>query len=71
MSPVELFPIILGLSVLALWIGALAHCLTREPENSLEKLIWVIVIVGATVFGALLYLALRARRPGAAAGEVR
>ncbi|MHC2990078.1 hypothetical protein OB13_00150 [Pontibacter sp. HJ8] len=39
-----------------LWLWALIDLLTSEFENSINKLIWVLVIVFLPVLGALLYL---------------
>ncbi|RMG23647.1 MAG: PLDc_N domain-containing protein [Armatimonadetes bacterium] len=42
-----------------LWTFALVDCLRNEPSEGNEKLVWVVVILLTTIFGAVLYLLLR------------
>ncbi len=49
----------LGLAGLVLWIWALVDCLTKEPSEGNDKLIWVLVIVLLNWLGALIYLCVR------------
>ena len=42
-----------------LWIWALVDCLTNEPAEETEKVIWILVIVFTHALGAVLYLIIR------------
>ena len=50
------------LSILAFWIWMLVDCLTREPREGNDRLIWTLVIVFTKLFGAGLYYFMRYRR---------
>lgn len=52
---------ILFLGAIAFWIWMLVDCITKEPDQGNDKLIWVLVIVLLGLIGALVYLI--ARRP--------
>jgi len=51
----------LGLAAFIFWIWALIDCITNEPSDGNDKLIWVLVIVFLHSIGALIYFI--ARRP--------
>ena len=50
------FFIALGLAAFAFWIWALIDCITNEPSEGNDKLIWVLIIVFLHSVGALIYL---------------
>jgi len=37
------------------WIWMLVDCATNEPSTGNDKLIWILIILLAHVFGALIY----------------
>ncbi|MEX1027856.1 MAG: PLD nuclease N-terminal domain-containing protein [Candidatus Paceibacterota bacterium] len=49
----------LSLVALVFWIWMLVDCLTKEPSEGNDKLIWVLVIVLLSWVGALIYLFVR------------
>jgi len=49
----------IGVAAFAFWAIMLAECLAREEANSVEKLTWVIVLLGANLVGALIYFFIR------------
>ena len=53
------FVALLLLGSLAFWIWMLIDCLRYEPPDSLDKLVWVLVILLASVVGAVIYLFVR------------
>ncbi len=46
---------------LAFWIWVLVDCISNEPAEGNDRLVWVIVIALAGAIGAVIYLI--ARRP--------
>lgn len=50
-----------GLVAIVFWIWMLVDCVTKEPSEGNEKIIWVLIIVLLSWLGALIYLF--ARRP--------
>ncbi|MFA5366865.1 MAG: PLD nuclease N-terminal domain-containing protein [Dehalococcoidia bacterium] len=52
---------VFGLLATALWIWMLIDCITKEPSEGNDKIVWVLVIVLIGALGALIYLI--ARRP--------
>ena len=46
---------------MALWIWMLIDCITKEPSEGNDKIVWILVIVLVGWLGALIYLL--ARRP--------
>jgi hypothetical protein len=44
------------------WIRMLVECVTREPDDGNDKLIWILIIVLAGWLGALLYYFVRRPR---------
>lgn len=49
----------IGVAAFTFWVIMLAECLAREEANSLDKLTWVIVLIGTNIVGALLYFFVR------------
>ena len=49
----------LGMVGLVFWIWMLVDCLTKEPSEGNDKIIWVLVIVLLNWLGALIYLCVR------------
>jgi hypothetical protein len=63
---IAIFPILfmlifscLGLVGCVFWIWMLVDCLTKEPSEGNDKIIWVLVIVLLNWLGALIYLCVR------------
>lgn len=56
---VALTPIVLA--VLAFWVWMLVDCLKYEGRAELDRVLWVIVLIGIKFVGAILYYALRYR----------
>ena len=63
---IAIFPILfmlifscLGLGGCVFWIWMLVDCLTKEPSEGNDKIIWVLVIVLLNWLGALIYLCVR------------
>ncbi|MCX6344367.1 MAG: PLD nuclease N-terminal domain-containing protein [Armatimonadetes bacterium] len=53
--------ILLGIVIFGFWLWMLIDCITKEPSEGNEKIIWILVIVLLHGLGALIYLL--ARRP--------
>lgn len=53
------FLILLALGSLLFWTWMLVDCLRYEPSDSMDKLVWVLVILLASIIGALIYLFVR------------
>ena len=51
--------LIIGLGGMALWIWTLIDCITNEPPEGNERIVWVVVIAVAQLLGALIYLIVR------------
>ncbi len=49
----------LGLVAFAFWIWMLVDCVTKEPSEGNEKIVWVLIIVLLNWLGALIYLIVR------------
>lgn len=47
---------IFGIIALIFWIWMLIDCARRKFRNTVEKIIWIIVLVFAGIVGALVYL---------------
>ena len=64
MGVMLIFPIglIVALCCFVLWIWTLIDCITNEPKDGNEKIVWVIVIVFTHFIGALIYLLVRRPR---------
>ncbi len=50
-----LFSAGLGILALVFWIWMLIDCVTNEPSEGNDKLIWVLIIVLLSWLGALIY----------------
>ena len=50
---------IISLLSFALWIWMLIDCISNEPSEGNDKIIWILVIVLAGVIGALIYYLVR------------
>jgi hypothetical protein len=53
--------LVFGVVGTVLWIWMLVDCLTKEPSQGNDKLVWTLVILLTHWIGALIYLL--ARRP--------
>ena len=51
--------LIIGMGGTILWIWTIIDCATKEPSVGNEKIIWILVIVFATLVGSLIYLLVR------------
>jgi len=56
-----IIPFLLGLAGFVIWIWTLIDCISNEPGEGNDKIIWVLVIVLTHLLGAIIYLV--ARRP--------
>jgi hypothetical protein len=54
-----LIVLVFGLLGMAFWIWMLIDCITNEPSEGNDKLIWVVVIVLTNWLGALIYFIVR------------
>ncbi len=54
-----LFLLIFGTIFTLFWLWMLIDCALNEPPQGNDKLVWVIIIVLTSVFGALLYFFIR------------
>jgi hypothetical protein len=50
---------LLGPGSAVLWIAALISCVKNEPLTGNSKVVWVVIIVGLQIFGALAYFLIR------------
>lgn len=50
---------LLGLAATVFWVWMLVDCLTNEPSEGNDKLIWALVIILTGWIGALIYLFVR------------
>ncbi len=51
--------LILPIALFAFWIWMLVECLTKEPSEGNDRIIWVLVLVFLNYFGAALYFFVR------------
>ena len=49
----------IGIAGTVLWIWMLVDCLTKEPSEGNDKVVWALVIVLTHWVGALIYLLVR------------
>ncbi len=54
-----LVPLVVVLVATVFWIWMLIDCLTQEPREGNDKLIWTLVIIFTHGVGALIYLLVR------------
>jgi hypothetical protein len=50
---------LLGITGFVLWIWTLIDCITNEPSDGNDKIIWVRVILLTHLLGAIIYLIVR------------
>lgn len=50
---------LLALAAMAFWVWMLVDCLTNEPSEGNDKVIWALVILLVHALGALLYYFVR------------
>ena len=55
--PLIIFPF--GILLFAFWIWMLVDCITKEPSQGNDKIIWILVIIFTHFIGAFLYLLIR------------
>jgi hypothetical protein len=55
----ELIFLLIPLSFVVLWWWALIDCLMHEQSVGNTKIVWVLVILFGSIFGALAYVGLR------------
>ena len=48
-----------GIALTALWIWMIVDCVTNEPPEGNDRLIWILVIVLAQGIGSLIYYFVR------------
>ena len=46
---------IVAIAVLIFWIWMLVDCARRKFRNDVEKIVWIVVLIFATWFGAFVY----------------
>ncbi|HEY6401508.1 MAG TPA: PLD nuclease N-terminal domain-containing protein, partial [Blastocatellia bacterium] len=51
--------IVLGALSTAFWIWMLIDCITKEPGQSNDKTLWILIIIFLHFLGATLYFAIR------------
>lgn len=51
--------VVLSIALTVFWIWMLIDCLTKEPSEGNDKIIWVLVIVFLQVIGAAVYYFVR------------
>ena len=58
----QLISLLFGVTALCggmFWLWMLAECATRESNVGNTKIVWILIILFASVFGALLYWFIR------------
>jgi hypothetical protein len=56
---------LIGLGVI-FWIWMIVDCATEESNAENERLVWIVIVIGAQIIGALIYFFVR--RPKRRAG---
>ena len=56
---IALFGFVIGIAFFVLWIWMIIDCVTKEPSEGNDKIVWLLVIVLLNWLGALLYLFVR------------
>ncbi|HEX7735855.1 MAG TPA: PLD nuclease N-terminal domain-containing protein [Ktedonobacteraceae bacterium] len=62
LHPVELVACLFGLIAIfgtVFWIWMIVDCARNEPDNSNDKIVWILVIVLTHLVGALIYFFVR------------
>jgi len=49
----------LAIACFGFWVWALIDCATNEPDNTNNKVVWIIIIACAHCIGAIVYLLCR------------
>ena len=50
---------VIGLGGTVLWIWTIIDCITKEPSEGNDKLIWILLIILTGLIGSLIYLIVR------------
>jgi hypothetical protein len=61
----ELALVAVAVALLVVWAWALIDCALHEPPT-VDKLVWVLIVLWLNLFGAIAYLAIRRPRRRAA-----
>jgi hypothetical protein len=56
-----IFSLVVGLGGLIIWIYALVDIVKSEFRSPNDKIVWVLIVLFATLIGAILYLAIGRR----------
>ena len=56
---VSLLMALLGLAATGFWIWMLIDCVTNEPSEGNNKIIWILIIIFTHGLGALIYFFVR------------
>ncbi len=51
--------VVLVIGSMVLWFWALIECLTKEPSDTNDKLLWALIIFFGSLLGAILYFVVR------------
>ena len=54
-----LFFLLVALSGFAFWLWMLVDCATNESDQGNTKIVWILIILFASIVGALVYFAVR------------
>ena len=54
-----LFVLAVSIGTTIFWIWMIIDCVTKEPSEGNDKLIWILIIVLTNWIGALIYLLVR------------
>ncbi len=54
--------VVLGIAAIGFWFWMLVECLSKEPSDGNDKVVWTLVIFFFNVLGALLYFFIRRPR---------
>lgn len=69
MNPAEISLLLVAatvvLTLFGFWVWMLVDCLTREPNEGKDRLVWTFVIVFTKFVGAALYFFMRYRKRNA------
>jgi phosphotransferase system glucose/maltose/N-acetylglucosamine-specific IIC component len=59
MAVVALVATLFGLAVTGFWIWMLIDCVSNEPSEGNDKIIWILIIIFTHGLGALIYFFVR------------
>ncbi len=51
--------VLITIASMAIWIWMLIDCLTKEPSEGNDKLVWALVIIFGQALGAIIYYFVR------------